>query len=41
MSMKKEINLISILDDEGQLASPQLPNDIKNYLIDIDGTIER
>jgi uncharacterized HAD superfamily protein len=37
--MKKEINLISILDDEGQLASPQLPNDIKNYLIYIDGTI--
>jgi hypothetical protein len=37
--MKKEINLISILDDEGQLASPQLPKDIKNYLIDIDGTI--
>jgi hypothetical protein len=37
--MKKEINLISILDDEGHLASPQLPQDIKNYLIDIDGTI--
>jgi len=37
--MKKEINLISILDDEGQLVSPQLPKDIKNYLIDIDGTI--
>lgn len=37
--MKKEINLISILDDEGKLASPQLPKDIKNYLIDIDGTI--
>lgn len=37
--MKKEINLISQLDDEVQLASPQLPKDIKNYLIDIDGTI--
>jgi hypothetical protein len=37
--MKKEIKLISILDDEGQLASPQLPKEIKNYLIDIDGTI--
>jgi FMN phosphatase YigB (HAD superfamily) len=37
--MKKEINLISILDDEGHLASPQLPKEIKNYLIDIDGTI--
>jgi hypothetical protein len=37
--MKKEINLISQLDDEGHLASPQLPKEIKNYLIDIDGTI--
>jgi uncharacterized HAD superfamily protein len=37
--MKKEINLILILDDEGHLASPQLPKEIKNYLIDIDGTI--
>lgn len=37
--MKKEIQLRSILDDEGHLASPQLPEDIKNYLIDIDGTI--
>jgi len=37
--MKKEIKLISQLDDEGQLVSPQLPKEIKNYLIDIDGTI--
>lgn len=37
--MKKEIKLISQLDDEGYLASPQLPKEIKNYLIDIDGTI--
>jgi hypothetical protein len=37
--MKKEIQLRSILDDEGHLASPQLPLGIKNYLIDIDGTI--
>jgi hypothetical protein len=37
--MKKEIKLISQIDDEGYLASPQLPKDIKNYLIDIDGTI--
>jgi len=37
--MKKEIQLRSILDDEGHLVSPQLPEDIKNYLIDIDGTI--
>ena len=37
--MKKDIQLRSLLDDEGHLASPQLPEDIKNYLIDIDGTI--
>jgi hypothetical protein len=37
--MKKEIQLTSHLDDEGQLASPTLPDGIKNYLIDIDGTI--
>ena len=37
--MKKEIQLRSLLDDEGHLASQQLPEDIKNYLIDIDGTI--
>ena len=37
--MKKEINLINTWDDEGHMASPQLPAAIKNYLIDIDGTI--
>jgi len=37
--MKKEIELKSITDDEGQLASPILPRGIKNYMIDIDGTI--
>ena len=37
--MKKEIELKSITDDEGHLASPILPEDVKNYLIDIDGTI--
>ena len=37
--MKKEIQLTSHLDDEGQLASPTLPEGVKNYLIDIDGTI--
>jgi|TARA_B110000967_G_scaffold206902_1_gene254826 hypothetical protein len=37
--MKKEITLDSILDDEGQLASPVLRNGAKNYLIDIDGTV--
>ena len=37
--MKKEMALDSILDDEGQLASPVLRNGAKNYLIDIDGTV--
>lgn len=37
--MKKEIELKSITDDEGHLASPILPENVKNYLIDIDGTI--
>lgn len=37
--MKKEIQLKSITDDEGHLASPILPENVKNYLIDIDGTI--
>jgi hypothetical protein len=37
--MKKEIELKSITDDEGQLASPILPRGTKNYMIDIDGTI--
>ena len=37
--MKNEIKLTSHLDDEGHLASPTLPEGIKNYLIDIDGTI--
>lgn len=34
-----KIKLNSVIDDEGQLASPQLPEGVKNYLIDIDGTI--
>ena len=37
--MNKDIKLKSIIDDEGHLASPILPEDVKNYLIDIDGTI--
>ena len=28
-----------VLDENGANASPQLPNGVKNYLIDIDGTI--
>jgi hypothetical protein len=37
--MKKEITLHSLTGDDGQLISPGLPEGIKNYLIDIDGTI--
>ena len=37
--MKKEIKLQSIQADDGQLISPGLPNGVKNYLIDIDGTV--
>lgn len=33
------IKLSSITGDEGFLISPQLPTGVKNYLIDIDGTI--
>lgn len=35
----KSINLQSQFGDDGQLVSPALPEGIKNYLIDIDGTI--
>jgi uncharacterized HAD superfamily protein len=35
----KQINLQSQFGDEGQLVSPVLQHGIKNYLIDIDGTI--
>ena len=34
----KEIKLIDIVED-GEHISPILPDEIKNYLIDIDGTI--
>ena len=37
--MKKTIELKTITDDEGYATSPTLPDGIKNYLIDIDGTI--
>lgn len=36
--MKKEAALIEAKEN-GQLISPVLPSDVKNYLIDIDGTI--
>jgi len=35
---KKDIELINIVED-GQNLSPVLPDEVKNYLIDIDGTI--
>ncbi len=35
----KSINLQSQFGDDGQLVSPALPTGVKNYLIDIDGTI--
>ena len=37
--MKTDINLQSLQGDDGQLVSPGLPNGVKNYLIDIDGTV--
>ena len=35
---KKDVKLINIVED-GQHISPILPDEVKNYLIDIDGTI--
>ena len=37
--MNNEIKLNSVTDDLGHLASPILSGNVKNYLIDIDGTI--
>ena len=37
--MKTKINLTSMIGDDGLLVSPTLPDGVKNYLIDIDGTI--
>lgn len=37
--MKKEINLRAGEGDDGLPVSPTLPEGVKNYLIDIDGTI--
>ncbi len=39
MSEKKQIALNNAVDEAGLAASPVLPEDVKNYLIDIDGTI--
>tara|TARA_Y200000002_G_scaffold383268_1_gene404621 strand:+ start:4899 stop:5342 length:444 start_codon:yes stop_codon:yes gene_type:complete len=37
--MKNKNNLKIQVDDNGQNLSPTLPKEIKNYLIDIDGTV--
>jgi uncharacterized HAD superfamily protein len=37
--MEKNVDLQSVKDANGDTASPQLKDSIKNYLIDIDGTI--
>lgn len=37
--MDKDKQLQELKDKDGNLLSPQLPDDVKNYLIDIDGTI--
>jgi len=37
--MKKTIELKTTTNDEGYANSPTLPDELKNYLIDIDGTI--
>jgi len=39
MSEKKNQELKELLDEKGNKISPQLGEDVKNYLIDIDGTI--
>jgi hypothetical protein len=37
--MDKKFTLKPVVDEQGHSASPQLSSDVKNYLIDIDGTI--
>ena len=37
--MSEEKQLLGGEDESGNAISPQLPNEVKNYLIDIDGTI--
>lgn len=34
-----QLNLQSVKDGSGNEASPQLPSEVKNYMVDIDGTI--
>ena len=37
--MNEDEQLIGGMDESGEATSPQLPDGVKNYLIDIDGTI--
>ena len=37
--MSKEIQLVGEKNELGESISPKLPSGVKNYLIDIDGTI--
>lgn len=39
INMKKDLVFNEQIGDDGQLISPQLNKGVKNYLIDIDGTI--
>lgn len=39
INMKKDLTFNEQIGDDGQLVSPQLNKGVKNYLIDIDGTI--
>lgn len=39
MNGKNELKLQKHFDQEGKQASPLLPEDVKNFLVDIDGTI--
>lgn len=39
MEQEKKSNLKQIHDENGELLSPILPDEVKNFLIDIDGTI--
>jgi len=39
MPNKIKENLKDVVNEKGELLSPALPEEIKNYLIDIDGTI--
>jgi hypothetical protein len=39
MSEKKDQSLHAAFNEKGETISPQLPDDVKNFLVDIDGTI--